>query len=146
MTEQKPHVGVGIIVHNKKGDILLGLRRGEHESTLWGLPGGKLEFGETLFDCARREVLEETGLVIDTPELVSISDDLPGPQAPNHFVTIGVQARADGEPSLREPHKCREWRWFAPTHLPEPLFPPSQKVLVHLQKGTCYTEPNRVQV
>lgn len=140
MTEHAAHVGVGIIVFNQAGEILLGLRRGEHESTLWGLPGGKLNFGETVFACARREVLEETGLAISDLELVSLSDDLPGPQAPHHFVTIGVQAKTTGEPNLCEPQKCSEWRWFSLKDLPDPLFAPSRRVLEHFAKKTCYEE------
>lgn len=140
MTEQKPHVGVGIIVYNPQGELLLGLRRGEHESTVWGLPGGALEMGETLFACARREVLEETGLSIENLELVSISDDLPGPQAPNHFVSIGVRATSSGEPTVREPEKCREWRWFPPEKIPDSLFRPSKKILNHVKYNTCYNE------
>lgn len=146
MTQQHPHIGVGIVVRNSNNDILLGLRRGEHESNVWGLPGGALDMGETIFACARREVMEETGLSIDNLELVSISDDVPGPQAPNHFVSIGVRATADGEPTLNEPQKCREWRWFALSDLPEPLFRPSKKILDHLRRGTCYTENTGMHV
>lgn len=146
MTNQYPRVGVGIVVFNKKGEILLGLRRGEHESNVWGLPGGALEMRETIFECARREVMEEAGITIDALELVSISDDIPGPQAPDHFVSIGVRALSDGEPTLKEPQKCREWRWFVPTDLPEPLFRPSKKILDHLKRGTCYAEESGMQI
>lgn len=48
--------GGGIVV-NEKGDVLLIFRRGK-----WDLPKGKLDPGETIENCAIREVMEETGL------------------------------------------------------------------------------------
>jgi len=50
-------VAAGGIVRNEKGEILLQLRKGK-----WDLPKGKLDNGESLEECAVREVAEETGL------------------------------------------------------------------------------------
>lgn len=47
----------GGVVYNEKDEVLLILRRGK-----WDLPKGKLDPGETIIDCALREVMEETGL------------------------------------------------------------------------------------
>ena len=54
-------VGVGVLVL-RDGRVLLGLRRGAHGAGTWALPGGHLEFNETVAACATRETLEETGL------------------------------------------------------------------------------------
>lgn len=57
-----PRVGVGVVViHGKK--ILLGKRKNSHGEGEWAFPGGHLEFGESVQECAKRELLEETGLV-----------------------------------------------------------------------------------
>ena len=61
--KNRPKVGVGVIVI-KDGKILLGKRKGPHGGGFWAFPGGHLEFNESLEDCARREVLEETGISI----------------------------------------------------------------------------------
>ena len=58
-----PQVGVGVLIL-RDGKVLLGRRKGSHGAGCWSAPGGHLEFGETLEDCAAREVLEETGLKI----------------------------------------------------------------------------------
>ncbi len=60
--DASPRVGVGVIVV-RTGRVLLGLRQGSHGEGTWALPGGHLEFGETVPACAARELLEETGLV-----------------------------------------------------------------------------------
>ena len=53
--------GVGILVVYK-GLVLLGRRKGSNGAGMWSAPGGRLEFGEEIEDCARRELFEETGL------------------------------------------------------------------------------------
>ncbi len=52
--------GAGAILVNKDGEILLGRRA---DNGFWDYPAGSLELGESFEECARREVLEETGLV-----------------------------------------------------------------------------------
>ena len=118
-----PRVGVAVVVV-RDGRVLVGQRLGAHGEGTWALPGGHLEFGETIEDCARRELAEETGLVADAL--------MPGPFTNNvlaskglHYVTLFLVARdARGEPQRLEPEKCAGWRWFAWSALPEPLFSP----------------------
>lgn len=123
MDSRTPQVGVGVIVI-REGRLLLGRRIGSLGAGTWALPGGHLEFGESVEDCALREVLEETGL--------ALQGVTPGPYANNyfasegkHYVTLFVTARCPtGEPRLLEPDKCSTWQWFLWSELPQPLFPP----------------------
>jgi len=61
--------GVGLIIHNIDGDILLERRS---DNGLWGLPGGRIEPGESLLQTALREAEEETGLTIDVTRLLGV--------------------------------------------------------------------------
>src|SRR3712207_2589394 len=69
----RPWVGVGVIVW--RGDQVLLVRRGRPpRAGQWGLPGGAQEVGETLFEAAAREVLEETGLTVRPYAVVTAVD------------------------------------------------------------------------
>ena len=72
----KPSVGLGVLIFNHKNEILLGKRINSHGDSTWGPPGGHLEFGESFEDCAIREVLEETGLKIHSPKFLAITNDI----------------------------------------------------------------------
>lgn len=123
-----PRVGVGVFVL-RAGRVLLGERLGAHGAGTWAPPGGHLEFGESLHDCAVREVAEETGLVL--------TRTWPGPYTNSvfeaerkHYVTLLLLAEcAPGEPVAREPDKCAAWRWFSWDALPAPLFLPLQTLV-----------------
>jgi mutator protein MutT len=63
----------GAVVRNERGEVLLVRRANEPGRGLWSLPGGRLEPGEDARTCAAREVLEETGLVVDVgTELLTV--------------------------------------------------------------------------
>jgi 8-oxo-dGTP diphosphatase len=103
---------------------LLGRRIGSHGAGSWALPGGHLEFGETVEQCAAREVLEETGLDIQVVASGPYTNNM-FPEECKHYVTLFVVAHAQtGVSWAREPSKCSVWRWFRWSELPRPLFPP----------------------
>ena len=62
-------VGVGLVIRNLDGDILLERRS---DNGLWGLPGGRVEPGESLAQTALREAKEETGLTIAVTRLLGV--------------------------------------------------------------------------
>ena len=68
----QPVVGIGAIVVDDAGRVLLVKRRYEPLAGQWSLPGGALEVGETLEAGVAREILEETGLVVDVGPVVEV--------------------------------------------------------------------------
>jgi mutator protein MutT len=102
MTEQipgasrAPVLGVGAVIWNDRDEIVL-IRRGKApRRDQWSIPGGHLEWGETLRDAVRREVMEETGLTVEIVGLIDAVDfvtrDGSG-EAARHYVLIDFAAR-----------------------------------------------------
>lgn len=131
--------GVGVIIVNAQGEILLGKRCGKH-APFWSIPGGHLDAGETFEQCAQREIAEETGLIIAPPSLIGISNNLQTWRAEGkHTVSVCmVTQHPGGEAQLKEPDKCSEWRWCSPEALPEPHFEASRNAIHLWLTGQCY--------
>jgi 8-oxo-dGTP diphosphatase len=71
----RPVVGVGVVVW-RKDKFLLVRRAKAPNAGQWSLPGGAQELGETVFEAAHREVMEETGLDVDILGLVDVVDGI----------------------------------------------------------------------
>ena len=87
-----------------------------------------MEHGASFEETARLEVAEETGLTdINFVQLVSVNNErIYG----KHYVNIGFLVDClSGEPGNPEPEKSRNWKWYDPRELPEPMFPPSKVVI-----------------
>ena len=126
-------VGIGVMII-KDNRILLGHRiaggkdtGGIFEPDSWCLPGGKQEYDETIFECAKREVKEETNLDVWNLEVFSAVDDI---QPHKHFVTIQMITKDyTGHLEIMEPKKQDEWKWFSLERLPEKIYSPSKKFI-----------------
>lgn len=128
MGEDRPKVGIGVIVL-KDNKMPLGRRKGSHGEGSWTFPGGHLEFGESFEDCARREVLEETGMNVKNIRLGTVTNDI-FPKENKHYITIYMLADYDfGDLTIREPEKFEQWDWFEWGKFPEPLFIPLENLL-----------------
>jgi 8-oxo-dGTP diphosphatase len=95
---ESPIVGVGAVILD--GDRVLLIERGnEPLKGEWSLPGGALELGETLEEGVRREVLEETGLIVEPVAIVEVFDrisrDFEG-RVRYHYVLVDYVCRVTG--------------------------------------------------
>jgi 8-oxo-dGTP diphosphatase len=116
-----PRVGVGVLLVDDRGRVLLTLRKLPPEAGCWSIVGGKLDYLETLKDCAIREAREEVGLEVSIEALVSVTDHLL-PQESQHWVSPAYLGRvAKGEAQNCEPQKTSEVRWFTFADLPANL-------------------------
>ena len=127
-----PRVGVATMVF-KEGKTLLGQRKGSHGASEWACPGGHLEFGEAVEECARRELAEETGLQIVSYELGPWTENIME-NGKKHYITLFVfVTEFSGEVQLLEPNKCEGWQWFSLDELPSPLFSTLKTVVKKLE-------------
>lgn len=119
---KRPRVGLAVYV-KRDGKYLFGKRLGAHGQGSWCVPGGNLEYGESWEDCARREVMEETGMEIKNIHFLGVTNDIFTSEN-KHYITISLAADwAKHEPQIKEPHKYIDQAWFTMDALPSPLFP-----------------------
>ncbi|MCC8461694.1 MAG: NUDIX hydrolase [Rickettsia endosymbiont of Ecitomorpha arachnoides] len=130
-----PRIGIGILIFNNRNEILLGKRISSHGESSYAPAGGHLEFGETFEECAIREVLEETNLIIENPQFIAVTNDV-FEKEQKHYVSIFLKAHCLNEHELQnlEPHKVERWQWFALDNLPSSLFLPLKRLI----EEKCY--------
>ena len=93
---RRPLVGVGAVVFNARDEILL-IKRGKAPRLgEWMVPGGTLEWGETLIEAARREVKEETGIDIEVEGFVEMIEAITPGEGGFHYIIIDYAARSVG--------------------------------------------------
>jgi len=125
---KRPLVGIAVMVI-KDNRVLFGKRRNAHGSGTWAFPGGHLEFNESIEDCARREVSEETGIQIKNLRCGPYTNDIFSDED-KHYVTLFVTADYEaGTAVVKEPHKCEKWAWFKWPPDVQPCFLPIQNLL-----------------
>jgi 8-oxo-dGTP diphosphatase len=116
---KRPVVGICAVARTRDGRILL-IRRGD--TGTWGLPGGTLEWGETLSVALERELEEEAGVIKLEQVRVLGAWSKPSRDPRFHAVTIGVECIVDppAKPP-KNPLEIREAKLFAPAEMPSEL-------------------------
>lgn len=115
-------VGVGVIVQ-KNGKILLIKRQGSHGAETWAPPGGHINFGETVENCAKREVKEEMDIEIKNLKVIGFTNDL-FKKDKKHYITILVFSDWKSGKEKTDGREMSEFGWFSWNDLPKPLFIP----------------------
>ncbi len=106
-------IGVYALIF-EQGRVLLALRR---DIDWWNLPGGGMELGETVEEATCREVLEETGLLVEVERLVGVYSK---PQKQEVVLTFRCQITGGQLISTAESRECR---FFQPDNLPMNTLP-----------------------
>ncbi len=118
-------VGVSCEMIIKAGNkILMGKRGKAFGEGSWAFPGGHLEKGEKVEECARRELKEEVGIEPIEIKLLGVINDLsniPG-QERQYLRFIFLIESYSGNIINKEPDKCEGWEWFDIDKLPKPIF------------------------
>jgi 8-oxo-dGTP diphosphatase len=126
-------IGVGVII-KKSGKVLLGKRIGSHGAYTWSFPGGHIDNNETPELAAKREVLEETGLIVENLVPAGFTFDHFSDVNTDYLTLFYSCNWTGGTPQVIEANKCLEWSWFPIDELPEPLFTPIASLLKQMPK------------
>ncbi len=112
---RNPYPTVDVIVEVEGGIVLI---ERSNEPRGWALPGGFIDYGERVEDGARREVMEETGLVVELTALLGVYSD-PSRDPRQHNLSVVYIGRAEGTPVGAD--DASDAKVFALDALPETL-------------------------
>ena len=86
-------------------------------SNLWGIPGGKVKWGEPAMDALRRELMEETNLPVRDIEFVLVQDCIHSKEfyREAHFVLLNYTCRCPDETKVKLNDEAQEYRWVEPS-------------------------------
>ena len=137
-TNKRPSIGVGVLVVRDK-KILLSPRLKPYGFRKLALPGGHVEWMETLKDTAVREVFEETGIKLSKSRVHNLyvfSEEV-HPKLGKHYITHYLIAKCPKgqEPKDTEPHKHGPWNWYDPFNLPRRTWKPTKRLCGSELKG-----------
>jgi len=123
----------------RDGKILLGKRKNAFGEGYYSTPTGHIEEGETVLECAKRELLEETGINADEFDFKCVRLLKPykinGVMADSYVAFCMMAKGWNKEPENMEPEKNEGWEWYPLNKMPEPVFPPA-KMLIECIKNS----------
>jgi 8-oxo-dGTP pyrophosphatase MutT (NUDIX family) len=109
----RPIATVGALIHDGAGHVLV--IRTHKWGNRWGIPGGKIERGESSITALRREILEETGISLQDIEFAMVQDCIDSPefQRPEHFLLLNYVACACST-AVQLNDEAEEFQWLTP--------------------------------
>jgi 8-oxo-dGTP pyrophosphatase MutT (NUDIX family) len=128
-------IGAGCVVRDDAGRVLL-IKRADNGS--WALPAGSMELGETMRECAIREVREETGLIARSVTPFALYSRLSG--QPNMFghvyhpITLGCRVDEYDGTLARVTEETTDAGFFATDAFPDVVRPSVHRALADLAR------------
>ncbi len=135
---------VGVLAAVRRGPRCLLIQRVQAvDIGRWGFPGGGLEVGETITECAERELLEETGVEAKALGVLTAYDFIrrdPDDRVSVHFVLVCVVLDwRSGEGELREPESHAAIGWFTPEEVEAQALPTSDRAAELMRRALSFS-------
>ncbi|MGN8771733.1 NUDIX domain-containing protein [Paenibacillus barengoltzii] len=117
-----PRLGVGAVIRNDRGEILMVLRNREPEKDTWSIPGGKIDIYETMEHGVVREIKEEVNLDIAVIGVLCTAETI-RPEKAEHWVSVIYEAEIVGGElrNMEEGGAIGAIDWFPLHRLPDKL-------------------------
>jgi phosphoglycolate phosphatase-like HAD superfamily hydrolase/ADP-ribose pyrophosphatase YjhB (NUDIX family) len=131
-----PIVTVGALIFDAADQVLM--IRTHKWSNLWGIPGGKIKWGEASVEALRREIKEETNLDIEDIEFVLAQDCIHSKEfyRDAHFVLLNYTCRCAGRAEVKLNDEAREFCWVSVAQALEmAVNQPTRKLLLAVADG-----------
>ena len=135
---------IGVLAAVRRGPRCLLIQRAQRvDEGKWGFPGGTLELGETITDCAQRELREETGVEAAALGVLTAYDYI-GREADErvrfHYtlVCVVLDWRA-GEGEVREPETHSGIGWFTPEDVERRALPTSERAVELMRRALSFS-------
>ncbi len=127
MPTDRKKIRIRVAVVLRQGDQVLLVRHHKQGMKYWLLPGGGLEIGETIEECARRELKEETQLDIDVGDFLFMNESIP-PDHHRHVVNLYYEGKIiGGELKMGNDEALYEVGFVDIEQIPELTFFPNVK-------------------
>ena len=122
MKEQEkkyPRVGVGAFILDENEMCLLVLRKKSPEAGCWSIPGGKVEFMETVEDALQRELKEELAIKVKIINLLGVTNHIIKEENIHWVSPVFLVKIEEGELKNLTPDENQKYSWFSISNLPE---------------------------
>lgn len=125
----------GILIEHDK---LLLIAHKKNDEIYWLLPGGGVDYGESLKEALCREFHEELNVLIDVDEIALVSDSI-DPDGNRHVVNLCFACRYEsGEFRLGEDERLYDFRFFSENEIRDiTIYPPINNELVSIMQDGC---------
>ncbi len=131
-----PVSGIGVVVYNNAGKILLVKRANEPHKGMWSIPGGAIELGESINQAAEREVLEECSVKIKIERVLDAAENMVKDdkgRVKYHYVIIDLLANyVSGK--LKAGMDASECGWFTPEEITAMDISPILRAMLERQR------------
>jgi 8-oxo-dGTP pyrophosphatase MutT (NUDIX family) len=113
---RRPNVAVRAIIANAEGKVLI-LKRADtkHGNGKWCLPGGNVEYGQTINEAVLKEIMQETSLTCKEVDFLFYLENLPSEASEPHYINLAFRCTAEGIVKLN--HESSDYSWIDSTDI-----------------------------